>query len=144
MSMRAGCVGPWVETHAYLRGVPTGRRASLAPGPVGTDDGRRGLQSTALGRRGTQPTVRMLALVLAVAMLPLPGTAPAMAQENGLIEGVVRNGTAGAAPPADVEVVVHILQNRVKTGERRVRTDASGRFRVDGLTTGADLLYFPI
>jgi hypothetical protein len=66
------------------------------------------------------------------------------AQENGIIDGVVVNRTAGAAPPADVEVVVHILQNRVKTGERRVRTDASGQFHVEGLSTGAETLYFPI
>ena len=59
-----------------------------------------------------------------------------MAQEDGVIDGLVSNGTAGAAPPADVEVVVHILQNRAKTGERRVRTDATGAFHVDGLTTG--------
>ena len=87
---------------------------------------------------------RALTLVLALAILTLLVPRQAIAQENGLIEGVVSNGTAGAAPPADAEVVIHILQNRVKTGERRVRTDAAGRFRVDGLAPGADLLYFPI
>ena len=80
-----------------------------------------------------------------VAMLPvLLIPSHSMAQENGVIEGLVSNGTAGAAPPANIEVVVHILQNRVKTGERRVQTDASGAFHVDGLTTGAAMLYFPI
>jgi hypothetical protein len=41
-------------------------------------------------------------------------------------------------------VVVHILQNRVKTGEQRVRTDGSGNFRLDRLAIGADYVYFPI
>lgn len=72
------------------------------------------------------------------------GAPVAVAQETGTISGKVANGTAGTAPPADLEVVVHILQNRAKIGEQRVRTDANGRFRVSGLATGADLLYFPI
>jgi hypothetical protein len=67
-----------------------------------------------------------------------------LAQENGTIEGSLTNGTAGASPPVDAEVVIHILTNRVKTGERRVRTDTAGQFRADGLTTGAETIYFPI
>jgi hypothetical protein len=68
----------------------------------------------------------------------------AQAQDTGAIIGRVVNGTAGAATPADVEVVVHFLQNRTKIGEQRVRTDGTGAFRLDGLATGADMLYFPI
>src|SRR5687767_8226562 len=87
-----------------------------------------------------------LRIVLLLALLIVSWASPqeAIAQETGVLEGVVINGTAGAAPPADVEVVLHVLQNRAKTGEHRVRTDASGRFRVDGLATGPSLLYFPI
>ena len=83
----------------------------------------------------------VLILALVVSLGP---THEAIAQENGVVEGAVINGTAGAAPAADVEVVLHILQNRAKIGERRVLTDGSGRFRVDGLATGQSLLYFPI
>jgi hypothetical protein len=73
------------------------------------------------------------------AMMPI-----ASAQEAGSIVGHVANGTAGAQTPADLEVVVHILQNRVKTGEQRVRTDGTGNFRIDGLAISPDTLYFPI
>jgi hypothetical protein len=83
-------------------------------------------------------------LVVVGALLSLPGAPPARAQANGTIDGLVTNRTAGAAAPADLEVVVHILQNRVKIGEQRVRTDPTGAFRVEGLATGADLLYVPI
>jgi len=87
----------------------------------------------------------VIAVVVAFVSLLLPAlTLPAQAQETGSIVGHVANGTAGAAAPADLEVVVHILQNRVKTGEQRVRTDGAGTFRLDGLAIGPDTLYFPI
>jgi hypothetical protein len=85
-----------------------------------------------------------LAALLVVALLLLAWAPVATAQETGSIVGNVTNGTAGGPVPADLEVVVHVLQNRVKTGEQRVRTDGSGSFRVDGLATGAEYLYFPI
>jgi hypothetical protein len=68
----------------------------------------------------------------------------AQADQSGVIDGQITNGTAGVASPANLEVVVHVLQNRAKTGERRVLTDTAGRFRVDGLATGPEMLYFPI
>jgi hypothetical protein len=89
--------------------------------------------------------MRALLFLIVGALLVGLGAAPARAQqEAGTIVGQVTNGTAGAPTPADVEVVVHVLQNRVKVGERRVRTDGTGAFTVDGLPTGADTLYFPI
>src|SRR5215212_11121508 len=89
-------------------------------------------------------TVFGLIGVILVALIASVTVGPAMAQDNGAIVGHVVNGTDGGAVPADLEVVVHVLQNRVKTGERGVRTDGSGAFRLDGLATGPDLLYFPI
>jgi hypothetical protein len=80
-------------------------------------------------------------IVFAACLLRAPAV---VAQESGVIEGAVTNGTAGASSPSGVEVVIHILQHRVKTGERRVQTDAAGRFRADGLAAGPDLVYFPI
>jgi hypothetical protein len=82
-----------------------------------------------------------VAVIVVLAVLTVPS---ASAQEVGVIDGTVTNGTASTPPPAGVEVVIHILQNRAKTGERRVQTDAAGRFRADGLAVGPDLLYFPI
>ena len=82
-------------------------------------------------------------LLLALLLLFLPAGA-AFAQEPGVIDGVVLNGTAGANAPADLEVVVHVLQNRVKTGEHRVRTNGLGQFGVEGMAPAAATLYFPI
>jgi hypothetical protein len=88
--------------------------------------------------------IRAAMLLVVGALLSLPGAPPVRAQSTATIEGLVTNGTAGGAAPADLEIVVHILQNRVKTGEQRVRTDASGAFRIEGLAAGTDILYFPI
>lgn len=139
----AYAAGPWVDTHVYRRRVPAGR--PRRPHLESRSDGTTGDVdfSPRPGRRGSRSIARMAAL-LVLLMLSLLAPQAALAQENGVIDGVVRNGTAGAQPPADVEVVLHVLQNRVKTGEHRVRTDSAGQFRVDGLTTGADFLYFPI
>src|SRR5262249_53979454 len=87
---------------------------------------------------------RALALLAMTVALFASSVSQARAQETGSIVGHVTNGTAGAAAPADLEVVVHILQNRVKTGEQPVATDSTGSFRVDGLAVGPDTLYFPI
>ncbi|MFN8637832.1 MAG: hypothetical protein U0893_28605, partial [Chloroflexota bacterium] len=86
----------------------------------------------------------VVALLLLVSCPNLSAFAQADSAANGSIVGHVANGTAGAPAPADLEVVVHILQNRVKTGEQRVHTDASGAFSLGGLATGQDTLYFPI
>lgn len=88
--------------------------------------------------------VLTLCSVLALAPVRPAAAQQAPAQQAGIIEGQVTNGTAGAGPAADLEVVVHMLQSRQKIGEQRVRTDGVGRFRVEGLATGPDMLYFPI
>ena len=73
---------------------------------------------------------RRVAVLMIVGLLLSAGFPRlAAAQQNGTIDGQITNGTAGAAVPADLEVVVHILQNRTKIGEQRVRTDAEGKFR---------------
>jgi hypothetical protein len=91
----------------------------------------------------------LAAVVLAVCTAFLAALAPAaladaQAENAGVIVGRVTNGTAAAPAPADVEVIVHVLTNRAKTGEHRVRTDAQGRYRLDGMATGPEMLYFPI
>lgn len=86
-----------------------------------------------------------LTLILAiVSVLASLAASPAAAQGSGTIEGRIVNGTAGAPPPADLDVKIHIVQNRAKTGEQVVRTDAEGRFRATGLAGGPDTIYFPI
>jgi hypothetical protein len=85
-----------------------------------------------------------LATLAAAVLMLVPPASPVLAQDAGVIEGQVTNGTAGAGPAADLEIVVYVLQNGQKTGERLVRSDGTGRFRVDGLATGPDMVYFPI
>ncbi|MGE3909750.1 MAG: hypothetical protein AB7K36_10375 [Chloroflexota bacterium] len=90
-------------------------------------------------------TSTLLAVCLALSLwVAGPPTALAQADQSGVITGQVTNGTAGGPVPADIEVVIHVLTNRVKTDERRVRTDGAGRFRVEDLATGPEMLYFPI
>src|SRR4051795_8828608 len=122
------------QATSWERGHP-GRPVSVTPGG---QDGR------APTRWAGKSTVFGLVGVILFALLANAVPRVAMAQDNGAIVGHVVNGTDGGAVPADLEVVVHVLQNRVKTGERRVRTDGSGAFRVDDLASGPNLLYFPI
>ena len=90
-------------------------------------------------------TLRHLALALiAVIVLAGIGSARAVAQENGRIEGRVVNGSAGGAVPADAKLTMHIIQDRSKVGERVVHADGEGRFAVDGLATASNVFYFPI
>lgn len=84
------------------------------------------------------------ALLIALVLVTGAPTQALLAQSTGSIIGHVVNGTAGASPPADLDVVVHVIQNRVKVGEQRVRTDRTGAFSVGGLVTGPDTRYFPI
>src|SRR6266487_1104548 len=89
----------------------------------------------------------LLVSVLALsAALTLAASLPCVAQAagTGVIDGQVVNGTAGGRVPADLKVTVHIIQDRTKVGERVVQTDGEGRFHLDGLDTGPNLLYFPI
>lgn len=89
-------------------------------------------------------TTVVLTLLVVALTVSLGAPYPAAAQDNGVIEGRLVNGTAGGEAPADVPVTVHIVQNRAKIGERVLRTDGAGRFRAEGLSTATDTFYFPI
>lgn len=93
--------------------------------------------------RLTMRALTLLALALFVVGLA-PAATLAQGDQSGVIVGQVTNGTAGGPVPADLDVTVHILTNRAKTGEQRVRTDGAGRFRVEGLATGPETLYFTV
>lgn len=85
-----------------------------------------------------------LLLGLAAFQRPAVVSAQAAPSQNGTIVGAITNGSAGGAAPADLEVTVHVLTNRAKTDEKRVRTDGSGRFQLGGLATGPEMIYFTV
>ena len=85
-----------------------------------------------------------LALLFFITCLVLAQAMPASAQDGGRLEGRLVNGTAAGAVPAGATVTVHVIRDRAKAGEQIVRTDEDGRFVLDGLATGPNLLYFPI
>ena len=85
---------------------------------------------------------RLLVVGLGLLLLLVP--AFTAAQSEGIVEGQVVNGTAGAqAIGADLPVKLSILQGDVETTSLETRTDASGRFRFEGLDTATSLTYWP-
>jgi len=84
----------------------------------------------------------LLMLTLLAPGILLARTAQAAA--DGVLDGQVVNGTSGGPVPANLNVTVHILQDRNRLGQRDVQTDAEGRFHVEGLETASGMLYFPI
>lgn len=81
------------------------------------------------------------ALVL-LALLALAATAHA--QETGVIEGQVVNGTAGGpAVGAGVLVTLHALQGEIEVATLETTTAAEGRFRFEGLDVDPTLEYWP-
>lgn len=88
--------------------------------------------------------IALAAFVAALAVNNPASPTAAQGDQSGVIVGQVTNGTASGPVPADLEVVVHVLTNRAKTGEQRVRTDGAGRFRLEGLATGPEMLYFTV
>ena len=61
-----------------------------------------------------------------------------------MIEGTVVNGTAGGRVPAELKVTVHAVRDRTPIDKQEVMTDGAGRFRVEGLDTGANIIYLPL
>ena len=79
--------------------------------------------------------VRLALLFVAVALLaPL-----ALSQGQAIVEGRLVNGTNAASVPAGIQVDVISLGGGMRV-MKSVSTDASGRFRIDGLSAGEPLL----
>jgi hypothetical protein len=83
-------------------------------------------------------------MVFAVLVVLMLAPMQVRAAGNGVIEGTVVNGTAGGAVPAGVKVTVHAVRDRTPVDKQEVTTDAAGRFHVEGLETGANLIYLPL
>lgn len=85
--------------------------------------------------------VAWIFVALALSILLLPG---ARAQDGGVLEGQVINGTAGAPPAgAGLDVTLHIFQGDAEVDTHQAVTQAGGGFRFEGLATGGDLAYQP-
>jgi hypothetical protein len=69
---------------------------------------------------------------------------PAVAAGDGLIEGLVKNGTREAGVPAGQSVVLHVVSDGDRVERRQTLTDAEGRYRFEGLETAPGLRYLPL
>ncbi len=91
---------------------------------------------------GRQPA-GLTTLVLACLLLALVLVVPLQAQEGGIIEGRVVNGTPGGPPVGTgVPVTLHVLRNGSEVETRETTTTAGGSFRFDGLDPDPDLGYW--
>ncbi|MGQ9599763.1 MAG: hypothetical protein ACUVWZ_10130 [Anaerolineae bacterium] len=87
---------------------------------------------------------RWTAIVLLAMALGLAAGNGALAQETGILEGRVVNGTAGGPEiGAGLPVVVHVRQEGVEVESLETTTDADGRFRLSGLDRSAGTEYWP-
>jgi hypothetical protein len=78
-----------------------------------------------------------LALVLVLSI-------PATAQNTGIIEGRVSNGTAGAAAvAAGLPVTLYAVQGGTEVRTLETTTDANGRFRFENLDVDPSLEFWP-
>jgi hypothetical protein len=83
-----------------------------------------------------------LLLLVVISLLGLPAAALAAAAGDGVIEGILVNGTANAKGSLDaVEVTLKTRLNGGDIGESKVKTDAKGSFVFDNLPTGSEYSY---
>ena len=84
-----------------------------------------------------------LAVVLAMSLALFATQATAQAQDSGVIDGQVINGTAGGpAVGAGITVTLYLVQSDTVTGTLETTTDSAGRFRFEGLATDSDWSYW--
>jgi hypothetical protein len=87
---------------------------------------------------------RALVVVVLGLLVLLSLAARAEAQSTGILEGQVVNGTAGGPEAGGgLLVTLHVLQGDAEVDTLESTTDAGGRFRFEGLDTGAGLEYWP-
>jgi hypothetical protein len=108
-------------------------------------DGRRQAASLSLSRIISQvggAKWLSLAVLALLALFVLAVTA--QAQDAGVLEGQVVNGTAaGPKVGAGITVTLRVNQGDNEINSLETTTDANGRFRFDGLDTAATLAYWP-
>jgi hypothetical protein len=85
---------------------------------------------------------RILASLALAALFLLRIAAGAAAQSpNGVIAGQVTNGTAGGTLPASLQVTIQGFTATEMLPSQTAEVDGSGRFRFEGLETGAGYSY---
>lgn len=94
--------------------------------------------------RGGVARVGWLGWLLMGCALILALSRPAHAQETGVLDGKVVNGTAGGPLVADgVPVTLHIVQGDTDLDALQTTTDAQGHFAFEGLDPDPALSYYP-
>lgn len=82
-----------------------------------------------------------LCIVLALAFV-FALVSAVWAEEQGVIEGSVVNGTAGGPEiPAGIPVTLHVYQGEAESATLQTATTAAGQFRFEELATGANWSY---
>lgn len=88
-------------------------------------------------------TVRFGAVIL-VLLLGLATAVVGLAQDGGVLEGTVVNGTAGGPGiGAGVVVNLYVMEGGMEVQALETETDSEGRFRFEGLDTDPALEYWP-
>ena len=94
----------------------------------------------ALFRRSPNWTLWVMVTALLLALILVPTV---RAQDTGILEGQVVNGTeAGAEIEAGIPVNLYLFGANLKEQIQSTETDAEGRFAFDGLDTSAMLEYW--
>jgi hypothetical protein len=86
---------------------------------------------------------RTVALLLTLALFLAGLARTAAAQAAGVVDGQVRNATAGAPPPAGLPVMLHIVGEGDQVQRRQTVTDQDGLFSFGELDPAAGLKYLP-
>jgi hypothetical protein len=88
------------------------------------------------------PGIRLNLVALGLLLL-LSLAVPAQAQEGGMLEGQVVNGTAGGPDVgAGVAITLHVLRGTTEVDTLETTTDADGRFYFEGLDTDPTLAFW--
>jgi hypothetical protein len=101
-------------------------------------------RNLALPIRSRIPLLRWLGVALLGLVVVLALSVVARAQDGGVLEGQVVNGTAGGPDVgAGHSVTLHVLQGDSTVDTLETTTDAQGKFHFEGLDTNPDLEYWP-
>jgi hypothetical protein len=90
------------------------------------------------------PRRRLAWLLVGLLALASVGPAPAGASENGIVEGLVTNGSQNGSSVAGSSVVLNALDESDKLERRESTVGSDGRYRFEGLPTSAGLHYLPV
>ncbi len=85
--------------------------------------------------------IRRVALLVIIFVLSLSSSALAAEPDSGVIEGSVVNRTEGGSSVADQDVTLKTYLNDAEMGSTATKTDASGQFVFDSLSTESGYSY---